>query len=350
MKKECVDKFIDDIKSKNGLAYYNASKTEIVTLCPKCEKERFFTQRNHGHLYIGIENPVFNCFRCNFKGFINKFLFEMGLNIEDYFDNIEFKKDWKNIDADRWIESDSNFKYKIPLIDIENFNDKYKYLISRLHFNSNEFINNHKDDLIFDIKKFIEYNNINFENEGLLNYLQSNFIGFLTTMGSFIICRNIDERSDFKHYKINLNKNIYFKDFYGKKLNDIKYDEINDIILTEGIFDLLNAVENKKINHIIKKSCYIATALNNQYDKTLISCLNYNKLTFSNVHILSDSNITENDYRYIRWNPSVNNLIIYWNKLDKDFGSKNVDIVEKIVYNKIRKNNGYNNEKNKQKK
>lgn len=346
MNKEISDKLVNDIKSKTGIAYYNNSSTEIITLCPKCEKDRFNTNRKHGHLYIGVDNLLFNCFRCNYKGFINKLLIEFSLNIENYFNDIDFKKDWKKVDSDRWIETDKLFKYKIPILDLETYNNKYEYLKSRLHFNYENFLNEHKEDLIFDIESFLNLNNIEFENENLLKYLQSNFLGFLTKMGSFIICRNIDPNSNFKHYKINLNKNLYFKDFYGKQLNDIKNDDINNIILTEGIFDLLNSVKNEKLKFLINDSCFIATALNNRYDKTFLSCLNYNKLTYVNLHILSDDNMTENDYRYFVNNPSINNLIIYWNKLDKDFGSKNVDIVKKVIYNKIR-TSGYNYEKNK---
>ena len=57
----------DELEIKTGLSYYDSRKTELICKCPKCE---IGSKKNKGHLYIQINDsaPVFNCFKCGFKG------------------------------------------------------------------------------------------------------------------------------------------------------------------------------------------------------------------------------------------------------------------------------------------
>ncbi|NLE05013.1 MAG: hypothetical protein GX638_09455, partial [Crenarchaeota archaeon] len=61
------DDFINWLSKEIGKAYYNGSKTEIITFCPWCEGS---ANKKHGHLYISMKDPVFYCQRCGEKGII----------------------------------------------------------------------------------------------------------------------------------------------------------------------------------------------------------------------------------------------------------------------------------------
>ncbi len=73
----------DELKKVTGLAYFNGNKTELVTFCPNCEKDRFNSKRSHGHLYISTSKPFFNCFRCDYGGSLQKLLYLLGINPTD---------------------------------------------------------------------------------------------------------------------------------------------------------------------------------------------------------------------------------------------------------------------------
>lgn len=51
---------------------------EIMLHCPYCNDAQRQNASNHGHLYVAIESPVFNCFRCDTSGTIIRLLVETG--------------------------------------------------------------------------------------------------------------------------------------------------------------------------------------------------------------------------------------------------------------------------------
>lgn len=305
----------DDIYSITGLSYFNSN--ELITLCPKCEKERFNLNRKHGHLYISLENPIFKCFRCPFKGIITKLLNEFNLNIDKYYTNDVFNLNWKNKDKDYFLNSDIQDTINLPdVIDTNiNYEKKLKYITSRIP-------NLKHDNIIFNIQEFIQSNNIDInKDDDFIKYLNENFIGFLTTRKSKLVCRNIDSNSSFRYFNITL-KNIYFKDFYSKLLNIETYT--NKIVLCEGIFDLYNIIEHEKTKPIIQNASIIATSLNNDYKNTLISVLDYVKILHSDVIIFSDKDVKEENYMNIYFNNCVKSLTLYYNEYEKDFGTTNI--------------------------
>lgn len=325
----------DHLNTKTGLAYF--SSNEIITLCPNCEKDRFNTSRKHGHLYISTENPIFKCFRCSFKGIVSKVLKQFELNIKDYYDSDVFNFDWIKNDTDKFFcnEIEQNISIKDCNIgDVGNYIEKINYLNNRIKsFDSNSLLLD--TDIILNIKHFLSINNIELtdKKDSFKKYLYENFIGFLCRRNSLLICRNIDPNSNFRYFKINL-RNIYFKDFFSRDLNN-KYN--NKIILCEGVFDLLNILNNEKTKDIIDNACIIATALNNDYTNTLISVLDYVKMTYADVIIFSDRDMNESDYMNIYYNNTVKSLTLYYNEFEKDFGTSNINPIKVPINKYIKK-------------
>lgn len=317
------------LKQKTGKAYFNSNSTELMTFCPNCERDRFFKNLKC-HLYISTKSPIFNCFKCDFSGILPKLLNKLNIDTDKYIKqedlDIGINNKLKDIELDY-----SNFKdLKIPTINNNQFIEKQNYLKERF---INEVDINKIDNLIFDIKKFIEINNIETDEttRKIIDLLQKQFVGFLSTRKSIIICRNIDKESDFRYYNLYLGKKSYFKDFYGIINNSGKrFDNINNIVLSEGVFDIIQSYNNPKFAKLREKSCLWAASLNCKYNVLIRSVLDYCKISKANIIILSDSGIEPYKYKILEEHPSIENLVIYWNKTGKDFGELNIEPVRKI--------------------
>lgn len=312
-----------DIETVTGLCYSGNNGYNLITLCPMCEKERYHTKRSHGHLYIGTEAPIFRCFRCQYKGIVPKLLSCFGLDFEKYYDKSIFNINWQRFSKDSFENKEINTGINLEKskeFNIEDYLNKESYLRDRIP----NYDNSDKTNIILDIKHFLKVNNIILEkDEYFLNFIYNNFVGFVSTRKSLLMCRNIDPDSKFRYFKISL-KDIYFKDFFSYELNP----ESKTIVMCEGIFDLFNVIQHSSLKHVLDNSRIISTALNNEYVKTLISTLDYVKLTHVDVIILSDKDVTEDKYMNIFYNNAVKSLTLYYNSEDKDFGTGNINPVK----------------------
>ena len=98
--------------------------------------------------------------------------------------------------------------------------------------------------------------------------------------------------------------------------------------MCEGIFDLYNIISNPITRGIISGCNIISTALNNDYKSTLISTLDFIKVTYADVIIFSDKDLTEDRYMNVFYNNSVKSLNLYYNEYDKDFGTDKINPVK----------------------
>ena len=340
------DKLKEFLESTVGMSYFNASKTELITKCPWCEVTKSKSRREHGHCYIKVvkvndEMPVFNCFKCGedstlgrgtllklikfLKGDPKEFITEETLNNSSKTINYNDKK-VRNAGA-----------FVLPKVNIDNYKNKLLYLQSRLGITS-EFDDINIEGLVLNIKDFIIENEIKLNKMDLekIDFYDENFIGFVTTRGTILIIRNIDSSSSFRYHKINLteNDNNMFKDFYGYKTGEI-VSGTNNILLCEGIFDLLLPLYSSEMQNILPKHFYSAAILGSQYSDSLISVLHYCKLTKCNLTILSDADKQQYYYYKLLDNPFISNLDVYWNKLGNDFGKNPISPTKiKIEKNK----------------
>jgi len=281
-------------------------------------------------MYISLEAPIFHCFysKCDESGSISKLVKKIkGIDLSEKFINIDKLKE----SNEKLIKLNvTNNKVKniiIPDLKDDIFSDKRLYLKKRLKF-ENISLNSIKG-LIFDINTFLEVNKILLEEKHLKlkDYLQSNFIGFLTENKSVLICRNTDSKSNFKHLKIKIQESD-FLDYY--KISGYKFNSTN-VIIAEGVYDILNE-SIYDTTGLKKDSAFYACALSAGY-QSLLSSIVYNEDIYRiDAHILSDRDVPLEKYKDLKkYNSHIlNSLTVYYNKVGKDF-AESLCIPEKFI-------------------
>ena len=328
------------LKEKTGMAYFNGSRSELVCRCPICEKD---SDKNHGHLYIKTtssesEMPVYNCFRCSDdeprrKGTILKLLRLIGENPSEY-----LPENLLSLKARSYIFNTSDYykkdfgvhKYTVPKDEGDRYKLKKQYLKGRLGF---EYDIEKLPGVIFNVREFVQNNNIDLREQAhLLDFFEDSFVGFVSTRGTQLHLRNIDATSSFRYAKVDLtDTKPFFKDFYGIKTNRPKMNATNTIVLCEGIFDLLVAIEDSAFNELRRNSCLWAAILGSGFSGNIPSVLDYCKLTSANFVILSDSNRQPKHYKFFDWHPAVRSFDLYWNKDGSDFGERPIQPVKMLI-------------------
>lgn len=321
------DKFLDLLKQTLGDPIKVTNK-QIICRCPWCEYNEI---KDHYHLYISLEAPIFNCFHCpdneGHKGIISKLVRKLyGSDITDNFVDKEkikeFIKDKVNLKRD----IDKKNDLYIPPLRENLFSHKATYLKGRLKY-SNIPLDEIKG-LIFDVQDFINNNSIEMTDQlvRLQPFLQNNFIGFLTENKTTLILRNIDPKSSFRYYKLKISDSP-FLDYY--KIQGLNLNSKN-IVLAEGIFDIFSEYIFDYLN--MKRDILLYATVNSKKFHTLIkSIVFYESIFRPNVYILSDRGIYLDEYKKMAYfnKHLINSLTIYYNKIGKDFNDSPC-IVEKV--------------------
>ncbi len=319
------DNFIQYLKDFTGVDPKVKSKN-IVIPCPWCEYKQ---NKKHYHLFISTEAPMFHCFHsdCNVSGSIKKLFQKLeGNDKSDIFIDKEKIKEIKKTDVKISLPKEKKKLY-VPTLEEDQFKLKTLYLKGRLKY-AIQNLSNIKG-LIFDSNKFIQENQIKIDDRlsRVKDYLQTNFIGFLTENESVVVFRNIDDQSDFRFFKLFIDQ-TRFLDYY--KIFGGNYNS-NHVVLAEGIFDIFN-------EHIfdytsLKKDVKLyAAGLSTSYDSLIKSIVFNEKIYKIDVSILSDRGISLDYYKKIKKFNShiINTMNIYYNKSSKDFGETQVS-VEKFI-------------------
>ena len=201
------DSFIQYLKDNLGEA--KVTSNNIITKCPWCELNK--KDKNHYHLYISLEAPIFRCWHadCNQKGILSKLTKALDGKdrIDEYVDKEKIKASKNKIKIESYKFEEQ--KIFIPELNVSQFPNKEFYLKQRFKF-ANVDLKNVKG-LIFDVNQFIEKNKI-FNDEKLLrlkDFLHANFLGFVSEHNSIVMFRNIDPKSSFKHFKLQINQNHF---------------------------------------------------------------------------------------------------------------------------------------------
>ncbi len=318
--------FLPWLKDKIGKCYYNGSKTEIITLCPWCEKD---SDKKHGHLYISVDDPVFYCQRCGEKGIIVKLIHYLQGDFDQLINPHIIEKTSHTYTKKNLLSTDKTYTFSANSYDSQvlNYKEKYNYLSNRIGKNLDI---KKIPGLIFSLKAFIKENQIEVDNWQFknLDYLDEKFIGFLTTRKTAVILRNCDSSDKYRYYKFLLGKeSSFFIDFYSILSGKIN-SSLPNIVLCEGVFDLLVPCFNEGLKDLKKNSVmWAATLGKGSFLKTLTSVLNYLKIVKANVNILSDRDVPIYFYNHIKNMPFVNNLNVFYNKLGKDFGCFPIDVM-----------------------
>ena len=315
------DSFGDYIKEHLG--DYKITANNIVCKCPFCEYDK--KDDGHNHLYISLDKPIFNCFKAECpgrSGTINKFIKQLtGTQLRNTFiDSGELAKlqNYKKLNC-KSSDIKLNKKFILPSINIDEFGDKENYLRSRLQYAPFDMRNIH--GLIFDVNQFVALNNLmdslNKSDMKMLSFLQNNFIGFITENHTTVVFRNIDTKSDFRYYKISLQKNDLL-DYY--KITHNKLDS-NLIVIGEGIFDIFNDHIFDYLGYRDSAFAYYC-ALSNSFEALIQSVAFYDNIYYPQVIILSDNNVSIKYYKKLKRKLKniCSNIEIYYNGNGSDFG------------------------------
>lgn len=320
------DSFIQFLKDNLGEETVKIKHNNITCRCPFCE---FDEDKNHYHCYISLEIPIFHCFHSSCKkksGFISELIKKInGTDISDkYIDSNLLNK--KKLESK--IDKLNLKQLDIPILNENKFKLKTIYVKKRLGFNID--LQSVKG-MIFDIDEFIELNKnkIEFDNNiiRLKDFLQSNFIGFLTENTGIAFFRNIDSTSSFKHFKAKL-QDSEFVDYY--KLNGVNFYS-NHVILAEGVFDIWTEYIFNVLDLRQDVKLY-ASVLSSNY-KSLIKSIVYNENIYQlNISILSDRDVHIDYYKKLKKFNShiIRSLMVYYNKGGKDFNDFPL-IIERFI-------------------
>jgi hypothetical protein len=309
------DDFLDYLKDNLG-DHIRITSKNIITPCPFCE---FGQEKDHYHLYISLEAPIFHCFHggCEVGGNISKYLRKIaGHDVSDAFIDKEKAKEYQKL-KNVFVEKDEKLQgVKLPSVKSSMFPMKEFYLKKRM-----KFYNIHTENikgLIYDVNEFININNIPVDETlfRLRDYLHSNFVGFLTDHNTSVMFRNVDDSHSMRFFKLKIQE-ANFLDYYslpGGNKNSSK------IVLAEGIFDIFSEHIYDFIN--IKNDVRLyASVLSSKYLGLIQSIVYYEQIFRPDVIILSDKGIDEDYYKKLKFFNShiINTLTVYYNKTGKDF-------------------------------
>jgi len=288
----------------------------IVVMCPWCE---YGKQKDHYHMYISIEAPIFHCFHaeCEAKGVLGKLLRKIqGKDISEVFID---KNILKNLKKKREIfldKENNNIKVQIPKLDTKRFLMKELYVRNRLKFAPIESTT--IKGLVYDINAFIELNKIPLDEKliRMKDYLQSSFVGFLTENKSTLICRNIDSSQEFRYYKMKISESN-FLDYYKLEGGN---PTSKKIVIAEGIFDIFTTsiFDGLNINNQVR---LYASALSSKFESLIKSIVFHEQIFRPEIIILSDRGITKKYYQKLnKYNSHIiEKMEVFYNNNGKDF-------------------------------
>ena len=183
------------------------SDVNIRTRCPYCGDS--VKNQNTGHFYIRISPndnlPIlYNCFRCPAKGILDKETIEM-LDITDQELLNGASKVAKTSDKNSSMNPDRPaiiFNYELPK---EYDRRKIEYIENRL---GRKFSEQELEDckVITSLRAFLVKNDIHTitTKPEVARYLESSFVGFVTSTGTQILFRNLDQDAKIRWFKYSL--------------------------------------------------------------------------------------------------------------------------------------------------
>lgn len=326
------DKFINYLKNSLNNHVKITSKN-IITECPWCE---YGKDKNHYHLYISLEAPIFHCFHatCEKGGSLRKLIKKIeGKDISNDFIDQEKLSEITN-KREIFIE-DKRKKIIFPNLKESSFLNKSLYLKKRLKF-ANIPLTSIKG-LVFDIEEFLKQNQIPIDPTlfRIQEYLHANFIGFVTENNDKIIFRNIDDTHTMRYFKYTLNQSL-FLDYYKLPGNNPKSKKI---ILAEGVFDIFSENYFDVLNLKNEVKLY-ASVLSSKYASLIHSLVFHEQIFKPDIVILSDNGIPISEYEKLRYfnDHIINTLTVYYNKTGKDFADTPVIATKHIISNQKLKN------------
>lgn len=304
------------------------NKKEISVRCPVCGDS--YKNARSSHLYIKLdvsegEPHTYYCQRCRAKGVVNTdFLKQLKLYDTDLSTKLAYNLKIASKNNKNKIKYLKKAKLEIPECTVDKLSlVKLKYINDRIGTNL-ELSDLKRFKIFLHLYDLLDLNKITYLTcrDGLGDILDKNFIGFVSYDNNYAIMRNLSKKMlpDTRYYNYNIMNNYdNTKRFYiiPTKI-DVLQPEVN-VVIAEGIFDILGIYHNIEKNH--ENTLFIA-----------VCGVGYNlviheiaKMGFLNMNIkfYSDSDQNINMYKKIKREFSFlsnQRLEVIYNKKAKDFG------------------------------
>jgi hypothetical protein len=324
-----------------------AASNEIMIRCPYCGDSQ--KSENHMHLYISIKDDrifPFYCQKCNHKGIVND-NFLKDINCYNFTFMSKINKSAKEVSYEKHKKKyKSSFYHSNNKLILPSYNNKiilqknkYNYLCDRYSFSltPEEFVEKYK--VVFSLKDFLRINNIRdiSTNLWMLKNLHENYVGFLSNDQSYIIFRNIDPNCEkkYRYYNYKIFSDIENSNrLYIPKITINKLKPIINLVIAEGIFDIIGIKEYFYKNNIDNDTIFIA--VNGKGYNLILNKIARMGFLSMNIFIYSDSDVNINFYKKLKKTiPCLkyNNTTVIYNSLEKDYGLKE-DLI-KLNYFKL---------------
>ena len=312
---EMIGIYQDSFKKylEDNLGEVKITSKNFIVPCPWCE---YGKDKDHYHMYISLEAPIFHCFHggCEEGGVLGKFLKKVaGHDSSDVFVD---KAKAKELKSQKVFTEKTGTKIRYPKIDQRAFPLKDLYVNKRLKF-SNIPTKSIKG-LVYDVHEFININNIVVDETlfRLRDYLHNNFVGFVTDHGSNVMFRNVDDSHSMRFFKMKIEWQN-FLDYYKLRGNS---PHSSKIVLAEGIFDIFSEHIYNSLNIKNEVRLY-ASALSSKFLALIQSIVFHEQIFRPDVVILSDRGIDKNYYSKMKYYNKhiINSISVYYNKTGKDF-------------------------------
>jgi hypothetical protein len=336
-----VEKIRELLLKNKKPSYQTTNRREVRVRCPYCGDSK--KDRNHAHLYIEMNPPFkFYCQKCSTGGVLNNQTLR-DLNVFNNDASVAIIEANKTIKRTEGVQKISVKKYtpKMTTVESPQTINCINYVSSRYNMQfTNEYLVN-KFKAITNSRQFFEDNKIMIPVDQYRRPLYDfdNSIGFLSSDNSHIIFRDITGRQPKRYYNMALfqddEKSITNKLYNIKSSVDILSDEIN-LIITEGVFDIIGVYEHFYKDKVAEKNNYIFSAAAGKGYGAVIS--NYIRMGFLNlnVSIYSDSDVDINFYKDLKsslFYLKNTSITIFYNTMEKDFGvpRDNISLRKAIV-------------------
>ena len=305
------------------------SDVNIRTRCPYCGDS--VKNQNTGHFYIRISPndnlPIlYNCFRCPAKGILDKETIEM-LDITDQELLNGASKVAKTSDKNSSMNPDRPaiiFNYELPK---EYDRRKIEYIENRL---GRKFSEQELEDckVITSLRAFLMKNDIHTitTKPEVARYLESSFVGFVTSTGTQILFRNLDPDAKIRWFKYSLlqSENMERPYYAISSAVDLYTEDEIRINISEGVFDCMGIAYG--LDQIKENILNVATC--GKFYGNMMKEMMHKGFIGNNVkyHIYADNDGSEGtDINYLRntlsqYIPLTNGIYVHYNVIEKDCG------------------------------
>lgn len=308
------------------------SNNELGVRCPFCGDS--VKDPSHHHFNIKI-NPddnepiVFRCLRCNVSGLLTTDTLAMIGTVSSEYASALKKYNRASSKKSGIVINKKKVNLEYPeLIINDNVLKKHKYIEQRLGIKLDPY-DLYKKKIVYDFLGLMKYNKIeqiNCSMEKAIS-LQNEHVGFISAKNDFINFRDITGKNKrYYIYKVLKNFDTTGKFYIMPNTIDPFSNDLKTINIAEGVFDILGLYY-----HIFEQyeNNMLYVAINGAGYLNVIKYIMQQGLVCDvNVNVFSDLDRPPHYYNKMieKLSPFVNDIRVYYNMLEKDYGVPKKDI------------------------